>query len=116
MEGHSMTVLDRAAFDDFAALFDAGELHEMIERWHEDSATALTAMTDALARDDLALIGDLAHRAAGGGLAIGAIALARACEGLRAAAESAGAVTDADIARVRATVRATYVAMRAAVG
>jgi HPt (histidine-containing phosphotransfer) domain-containing protein len=107
-------VLDRAAFDDFAGLFDADELRGMVEQWYADSAAALAAMTDALARADSAQLGEIAHRAAGGGLALGATALARCCERLRAAAESGGAVTGADIAQVRATVEATYAAMKAA--
>jgi len=107
-------VLDRAAFDDFADLFDDEELRDVIAEWRAESAAALDAIAGALARDDRAGIGELAHRTAGGGLALGATALARACEGLRASAESGGPVTDADIARVRATVETTYAAMTAA--
>jgi hypothetical protein len=72
-------------------------------------------MTDALACADVKRIGEIAHRVAGGGLALGAMALARRCEGLRATAESGEAVTAADIAQVRDVVEATYVAMKAAV-
>jgi len=79
-----------------------------------DSAAALDAIAGALARDDRARIGDVAHRTAGGGLALGATELARACEGLRRIAESARPVTDADVAQVRTAVDATYAAMTAA--
>jgi hypothetical protein len=48
-------------------------------------------------------------------MAIGASAMARACEQLRAAAESGAAVDDAAVARVRAAVQATYAAMTDAV-
>jgi HPt (histidine-containing phosphotransfer) domain-containing protein len=108
-------VLDRAAFDDFAALFDRDELRGVIEEWRADSEKALAAIADARARDDRAQIGELAHRAAGGAMAIGASVMARACEQLRAAAESGGEVDDAAVARVRAAVEATYAAMTDAV-
>jgi HPt (histidine-containing phosphotransfer) domain-containing protein len=114
MSGDPISVLHRPAFDDFAGLFDDDELSEMIEQWHADSLAALSTIADALAQDDRAKIGELAHRAAGGALALGATAMARACEGLRAAAESGGAVTAADVGQVRATVTATHAAMRAA--
>jgi HPt (histidine-containing phosphotransfer) domain-containing protein len=104
-------VLDRGAFDEFAGLFDAGELRQIIEEWHADSATALSAIADARARDDRVRIGEIAHRTAGGGLALGATRLARACEDLRTTAESGAPVTDADIARMRAAVEATYAAL-----
>jgi HPt (histidine-containing phosphotransfer) domain-containing protein len=108
-------VLDRAAFDDFAGLFHRDELRGVIEEWHADSEKALAAIADARSRDDRAQIGELAHRAAGGAMAIGASAMARACEQLRAAAESGAAVDDAAVARVRAAVQATYAAMTDAV-
>ena len=109
-------VLDRGAFADFAGLFSDAELREVIDEWHADSAKALDAITAAHACGDNARIGDLAHRAAGGGLAIGAIALARACERLRASAESGAAVGDDEIAPVRAAVAATYAALTDAAG
>jgi|GEM_PF-2940578 len=115
MAGDPTSVLDRDAFDDFAGLFTACELVEMIEQWHADSLVALSAIAHALAHDDRARIGELAHRAAGGALALGATAMARTCEGLRSAAESGGAVTAADVAQVRAMVTATHEAMQAAV-
>jgi hypothetical protein len=111
MGNEQTPVLDRAAFDEFAALFDAAELRQIIEEWHADSATALAAIADALARDDRVRIGEIAHRAAGGGFALGAVRLARACEALRATAESGAAVADADVALMRAAVEATYTAL-----
>jgi HPt (histidine-containing phosphotransfer) domain-containing protein len=114
MGRHPTPVLDRAAFDEFAGLFDEEELRDMIEQWRADSAAALDAIAAALARDDRAQIGEVAHRTAGGGLALGATALAQACEGLRMTAESGRPVTDADIAQVRSAVEATYAAMSAA--
>ena len=104
-------VLDAAAFDDFAALFHRDELRGVIEEWHADSVDALGAIAEALARDDREQIGELAHRTAGGGLAIGAILLAQACERLRASAESGGRVGDAQIAPVRTAIAATYAAL-----
>jgi HPt (histidine-containing phosphotransfer) domain-containing protein len=108
-------VLDRVAFDDFAGLFERGELRGVIEEWHANSQKALAAIADARARGDAAQIGELAHRAAGGAMAIGATALARAAERLRAVAESGGSVGDDAIAPVREAVTATYAAMTAAV-
>jgi len=104
-------VLDRAAFDDFAGLFSPDELHDVIEEWRADSRRALDAIAEALACDDRARIGDIAHRAAGGGLALGASAFAAACERLRAHAEGGDPVTDADLAAVRHAAAATYLAM-----
>lgn len=115
MEKDETAVLDRVAFDDFAGLFDAGELRDAIEQWHADSTTTLAAIAAARARGDDARIGELAHRTAGGGMAIGALALTRACERLRAAAESGAPVTDAQIAPLRAAVAATYGALTDAV-
>jgi HPt (histidine-containing phosphotransfer) domain-containing protein len=107
-------VLDREAFADFAGLFRRDELRGVIEEWHADSERSLAAIADAQARDDRRQIGELAHRAAGGAMAIGATDMVRACERLRAAAESGGA-TDEAVARVRDAVRATYDAMAAVV-
>lgn len=104
-------VLDRAAFDDFAGLFSPDELHDVIEEWHADSRRALDAIAQSLARDDRAQVGEIAHRAAGGGLALGATAFAAACERLRAHAEGGDPVSDADVAAVRDAVAATYLAM-----
>ena len=109
-------VLDRAAFDDFAGLFSADELHDVIEEWHADSRRALEAIAAALARDDRAQVGEIAHRAAGGGLALGATSFAAACERLRAHAEGGDPVSDADVAAVRDAVAATYLAMTDAGG
>jgi HPt (histidine-containing phosphotransfer) domain-containing protein len=114
MARHKTPVLDREAFDEFADLFDDEELRDVIEQWRADSAAALDAIAGALARDDRARIGEVAHRTGGGGLALGATALARACEGLRVTAESGGPMTDADIAQLRAAVEATYAALTAA--
>ena len=114
MARHTTPVLDRAAFDEFADLFDEDELRDVIEQWRADSAAALDAIAGALVRNDRARIGEVAHRTGGGGLALGATAVARACEGLRVNAESGGRMTDADIAQLRAAVEATYTAMNAA--
>jgi HPt (histidine-containing phosphotransfer) domain-containing protein len=111
MGKNGTAMIDRAAFDDFADLFDAAELRDVIEQWHDDSANALEAIAQAQAEGDGARIGQLAHRAAGGGMALGATALARSCERLRAAAESGAPVTDAEIEPVRAAVAATYAAL-----
>lgn len=107
----TVVVLDRVAFDDFAGLFDDAELRDVVEQWHADGVRVLDAIDAAHASGDNVKIGELAHRAAGGGLAIGATALARACEHLRASAESGGAVTDDEIAPVRAAIAATYAAL-----
>lgn len=104
-------VLDAAAFGAFANLFDAAELREVVEEWHADSVNALDAMTRAQAGGDDAQIGELAHRTAGGGLALGATALAHACEALRAAAESGRPVSAAQLDPVADAVAATYAAM-----
>jgi hypothetical protein len=104
-------VLDQVRFDDFASLFDAAELRDVIEEWRVDSATALDAIAVARARDDHTAIGELAHRAGGGGLALGATAFAHACEHLRKTAASGGPVTDPDVAAVRAAVDAAHAAM-----
>lgn len=108
-------LLDAAAFGAFASLFDAAELREVVEEWHADSVNALGVMTRAQASGDDAQIGELAHRTAGGGLALGATALARACETLRAAAESGRRpVSAAQLDPVADAVAATYAAMIAA--
>lgn len=104
-------VLDRAAFDDFAGLFTTDELRDVIDGWHAESLSALDAIDESRARDERARIGEIAHRAAGGGLALGATAFAAACERLRANAEGGGTVTEADVAAARDAVAATYVAM-----
>lgn len=104
-------VLDRVTFDDFAGLFDAVELRDIIDRWHADNVKAIEAIAAAHASGDSARIGELAHRAAGGAMAIGATALTRACERLRASAESGEPVTDDEIAPVREAVAATYAAL-----
>ncbi|CAN5233467.1 hypothetical protein BH20ACT16_BH20ACT16_14960 [soil metagenome] len=116
MAKNGSAVLDRVAFDDFAGLFDAAELRAVIEQWHDDSASALDAIAQAQARGDRAQIGQLAHRAAGGGMALGATALVRTCERLRHAAESGAPVTDAEIAPLREAVAATYAALTDAAG
>ena len=111
-----MEVLDRATFDDFADLFDADELRGMIEEWRADTDGALHAIAEARAGGDMARIGEIAHRAAGGALALGATAFASACERLRASAESGGDVSDRDVAAVRESATATHAAMTAAAG
>lgn len=108
-------VLDRAAFADFASLFEPDELGGIVEQWHADSLGALDAIAEALRHDDHARIGEIAHRTAGGALALGAAAFAEACERLRAVAESGGAVTEEQVAPVRAAVATTYAAMNRAV-
>jgi HPt (histidine-containing phosphotransfer) domain-containing protein len=107
-------VLDRTAFDDFAGLFDAAELRDVIEEWHADSLKALDAISAARARGDRVQIGELAHRAAGGAQALGATALASACERLRALADSGDDVDEGAVLAVRDAVHATHAAMDAA--
>ncbi len=104
-------VLDRVTFDDFAGLLDDSELRDVIDRWHADNVKAIEVIAAAHASGDNARIGELAHRAAGGAMAIGATALTRACERLRASAESGGPVTDDDIAPVREAIAATNSAL-----
>ncbi|HWI07506.1 MAG TPA: Hpt domain-containing protein [Solirubrobacteraceae bacterium] len=115
MRNDEADVLDRAMFDDFAGLFGRGELRDMIEEWRTDTAIALDAIADALARGDRARVGEIAHRTAGGALALGAMALARASERLRAGAESGGTVAD-DVAAARDAAAVTYAAMTRAAG
>jgi len=112
MEKDETVVLDRVTFDDFAGLFDAVELRDVIDRWHADNVQAIEVIAAAHASGDSARIGELAHRAAGGAMAIGATALTRACVRLRASAESGKPVTDDEIAPVREAVAATYSALR----
>lgn len=111
-----MEVLDRATFDDFAGLFDPGELRGIVAEWRADTARALEAIAEARAGGDLERIGEIAHRAAGGALALGATAFASACERLRASAEATGDVSDRDVAAVRESAAATHAAMSAAAG
>jgi HPt (histidine-containing phosphotransfer) domain-containing protein len=109
-------MLDRSAFDDFAELFDAEELREVIAEWHADAEASLARISDSLERGDRAEIGQIAHRAAGGSLALGASALAALWERLRGAAESGRAVEVADLERVRAVIESTQRALCAAAG
>ena len=107
-------LLDRAAFDDFAALFDAGELREVIAEWHADALAALGRIAAALERGDHGQIGELAHRAAGGALALGAPAIASRWERLRRSAESGGEVAAADLDELGEGIEATLRALDAA--
>lgn len=107
-------ILDAAAFADFADLFDPPELRRMIEEWRTETVEALDAIAEALRHDDRALIGAIAHRSAGGGLTLGAIAFARDCERLRANAEADGTVTGADVTALRDRVAEAYAAMMGA--
>ncbi|HEX8158163.1 MAG TPA: Hpt domain-containing protein, partial [Solirubrobacteraceae bacterium] len=84
--------------------------------WHADAQTALARIAGSLERGDLAEIGQIAHRAAGGSLALGASALAALWEQLRGAAESGRGVDVGELERVRATVEATKRALCAAAG
>lgn len=104
-------LLDRAMFDDFAGLFEPAELRDVVEEWHDDSGRALAAIEQARAGGDRARIAEIAHRTGGGGMAIGATALARACERLRAAADSPEPVGEPQIAAVREAVALTYAAL-----
>jgi HPt (histidine-containing phosphotransfer) domain-containing protein len=109
-------LLDRALFDEFAELFDADEMRDVIEEWHADVSAALGVIEDALRRDDPAEVARVAHRTAGGGLALGATSLAAVCEGLRERAESGAGVTTDDIERVRSAAEATHRALADAAG
>jgi HPt (histidine-containing phosphotransfer) domain-containing protein len=109
-------LLDRALFDEFAELFDRDEMRELIEEWHADVSNALQVIEDALRRDDTAEVARIAHRTAGGGLALGATSLAAVCEGLRARAESGAEVRAEDIELVRRAAEATHRALAAAAG
>ncbi len=114
--GEGNTLLDRALFDEFAELFDPDEMRDVIAEWHADLQTALRAIGEALERDDPAEVARVAHRTAGGGLALGATSLAAVCEGLRAQAESGAEVTEDDVERVRESAEATHRALEDAVG
>jgi HPt (histidine-containing phosphotransfer) domain-containing protein len=103
-------------FDEFADLFDSQEMRDVIEEWHADVSSALALIEDALRRGDRAEVARVAHRTAGGGLALGATSLADVCEGLRAQAESDGDVTEEDVDRVRRSAAATHRALEAAAG
>ena len=109
-------LLDRALFDEFAELFDHDEMRDLIEEWHADVSSALAVIEDACRRDDPAEVARVAHRTAGGGLALGATSLAAACEGLRERAESGAGVTADDVQRVRSAAEATHRALADAVG
>lgn len=113
--GKDDALLDRVLFDEFAELFARDEMRDVIEEWHRDMGTALQAMTDALARDDLAELARVAHRTAGGGLALGATSFAEVCEGLRARAESGADVTPEDVEHIRCAADATHRALEDAV-
>jgi HPt (histidine-containing phosphotransfer) domain-containing protein len=109
-------LLDRALFDEFADLFDPEEMRDVIQEWHADVQSALLLMEEALQRSDPAEIGRIAHRTAGGGLALGATSFAGVCEGLRAQADSGSGVTAGDIDRVRGAAVATHRALTDAAG
>jgi len=109
-------VLDRAVFDEFADLFDRDEIRDVIKEWHADVSRALQAIEDARRRDDPAEVACVAHRTAGGGLALGATSLAAVCDGLRELAESGAAVTADDIERVRRAAEAAHRALEDAAG
>ncbi len=109
-------LLDRALFDEFADLFDAEEMRDVIQEWHEDVSSALVIIESACERGDPAEVARVAHRTAGGGLALGATSLAAVCEGLRAQAESGAPLTADDIDRVRQAAEATHRALAAAAG
>ena len=113
---YDSALLDRALFDEFAELFDPEEMREVILEWHADVTSALGLIEDARKRDDPAEVARVAHRTAGGGLALGATSLAAVCEGLRARAESGADLTDEDVARVREAAAATHRALTDAAG
>jgi len=113
---HDAALLDRALFDEFADLFDPDEMREVIAEWYADVSTALELIEDALRRDDPAEVARVAHRTAGGGLALGATSLAAVCEGLRALAESGSPVMPGDVDLVRQSAEATHGALAAATG
>jgi HPt (histidine-containing phosphotransfer) domain-containing protein len=109
-------LLDRALFDEFAELFDHDEMRAVIEEWRADVATALDVLDDARRRGDPTEVARVAHRTAGGGLALGATSLAAVCDGLRQRAESGAGVTADDIDRVRSAAEATHRALADAAG
>ncbi len=104
-------ILDAGVTAQFAGLFDAGELRDVVEEWRADGEAALRAVDAAVAGGDLGRVGEIAHRTAGGGLALGAARLARACERLRAAAEAGTHVTAADVAPLREAFELTHAAL-----
>jgi HPt (histidine-containing phosphotransfer) domain-containing protein len=108
--------LNRALFDEFAELFDRDEMRGVIVEWHADVASALGLIDDARKRDDPAEVARVAHRTAGGGLALGATSFAAVCEGLRARAEAGEDLTDEDVERVREAAAATHRALEDAAG
>jgi HPt (histidine-containing phosphotransfer) domain-containing protein len=91
-------------------------MRDVIQEWHADVSNALVIIEDALQRDDPAEVARVAHRTAGGGLALGATSLADVCESLRAQAESGASVTSDDIDRVRRAAEATHRALSDAAG
>lgn len=109
-------LLDRALFDEFAELFDHDEMCGVIEQWRADVSMSLDALEDARRRGDPAEVARVAHRTAGGGLALGATSLAAVCERLRERAESGAGVTAGDIETVRSAAEATHRALADAVG
>jgi HPt (histidine-containing phosphotransfer) domain-containing protein len=109
-------LLDRALFDEFADLFDRDEMRDVIAEWHADVAAALELIETALERGDLAEVARVAHRTAGGGLALGATSFAAVCEALRARADSTDDVTADDLAVVRRAGEATHRALTDAAG
>lgn len=109
-------LLDRALFDEFADLFDRDEMRDVIEEWRADVSNALQVIEDARRRDDTAEVARVAHRTAGGGLALGATSLAAVCEGLRERAESGAVVRAEDIEQIRSAAEATHRALAAAAG
>ncbi|HTN22782.1 MAG TPA: Hpt domain-containing protein [Solirubrobacteraceae bacterium] len=109
-------LLDRTLFDEFAELFDAAEMRDVIEEWHADVTNALVLIEEALRRGDSAEVARVAHRTAGGGLALGATSLADVCERLRGQIESGAGVTSDDVDRVRRSAEATHRALSDAAG
>lgn len=109
-------LLDQVLFDEFADLFAPDEMRDVIAEWHADVGAALGLMETALERGDLAEVGRVAHRTAGGGLALGATSFADVCEALRARADSSDGVTADDLAVVRRAGEATHRALTDAAG
>jgi HPt (histidine-containing phosphotransfer) domain-containing protein len=109
-------LLDRPLFDEFAELFDRDEMRDVIGEWHADVSKALQVLDEARQRDDSAEVARVAHRTAGGGLALGATCLAALCEDLRARADSGAEVTWEDIDKLRRAAEATHRALTEAAG
>jgi HPt (histidine-containing phosphotransfer) domain-containing protein len=109
-------LLDRALFDEFAELFDPDEMRDVIVEWYADVESALGLIDEAMQRNDPAEVARIAHRTAGGGLALGATSFAAVCERLRAQADSGAELTDEDIDRVRDAANATHRALSDAAG